>query len=245
MGKVADREIIEQLQRQILKLQANTVPTQDATALGLGAIENAFPDGVFTTGAVHELISHSSEAATCTSGFISAILNKLIQKDGYCVWVSTIPRRSIYAPALKNFGIDAQRILFVDAANHKQTLWVIEEALKCSSLNAVVGELTELDFNASRRLQLAVEKSNVTGFVHRFRPKTENAVACVSRWKVTPIPSLLQTNSGVGFANWQVELLKVRSGQCGKWLVEWSPRGLIYKNKESEIIPITYPKEIA
>ena len=37
-------------------------------------------------------------------------------------------------------------------------LWVIEEALKCEGLAAVIGEIKELSFTQSRRLQLAVEK---------------------------------------------------------------------------------------
>lgn len=245
MERVADKMIIEQLQQQILKLQSNQTYTQEAQVVGFGCMEDAFPRGVFARGAVHELISHTPEAATCTSGFISAILNKLVHKDSCCVWVSTIPRRSIFAPALKTFGIDPERVLFVDAATQKQTLWVLEEALKCSSLSAVVGELTELNFNDSRRLQLAVEKSGVTGFVHRFKPRTENAVACVSRWKITPSASDLSANIGVGFANWNVQLLKVRNGQPGEWQVEWSPKGLGYKQSEAQVIPITFTQETA
>lgn len=56
----------------------------------------------------------------------------------------------------------------MDAGKTKDSLWAIEEALKCNALIAVVGEITELTFNDSRRLQLAVEKSHVTGFIHRF-----------------------------------------------------------------------------
>lgn len=51
---------------------------------------------------------------------------------------------------------------------------VMEEALKCGGLAAVVGEVQDISFTASRRLQLAVEQSGVTGFEssrglpHRF-----------------------------------------------------------------------------
>lgn len=227
---MTQRSIIEQLQQQIEKLQGNHITSADHTfALGLGAIENAFPGKVFPKIAVHELISHSAEQATCTSGFISVILGKLIQKDGYCLWVSQVPRRSVFPVALKGFGIDPERILFVDAAKAKDALWAIEEALKCDALTAVVGEITELGFNDSRRLQLAVEKSHVTGFIHRFRPKIENVVACASRWKISPVASVLEdTMPGVGLPRWDVELLKVRNGKTGKWTIQWSAQGLEY-----------------
>lgn len=229
MRKVADRSIIEQLQQQIIKLQKNqTLSSEQPLPIGLGIMEEAFPGNVFAKGAVHELISNSAEEATCTSGFISVVLGKLISNKGYCLWISTVPRRSIFPSALKSFGIDPERILFVDAGKTTDTLWAIEEALKCNALVAVVGEISELSFNDSRRLQLAVEKSNVTGFIHRFRPKTENAVACVSRWKIKPIGSTLGETPGVGFSTWNIELIKVRNGKTGNWQVQWSPKGLEY-----------------
>ncbi len=236
---MADRAIIEQLQQQIEKLQGNHVTSADhASNLGLGAIETAFPGKVFMKGAVHELISKSTEQATCTSGFISVILGKMIQNSGYCLWISHVPRRSIFPNALKVFGIDPERILFVDAAKTKDALWAIEEALKCDALTAVVGEISELSFNDSRRLQLAVEKSQVTGFIHRFRPKTENAVACVSRWRITPVASAESKKPGVGFSRWHVELLKVRNGQPNNWHVQWSNKGLQYISEEAVIIEL-------
>jgi protein ImuA len=33
---------------------------------------------------------------------------------------------------------------------------------------------------------------------------------------------------GVGFPRWEVELLKVRNGEPGKWIIEWSPNGIKY-----------------
>jgi len=229
MRRVADSAVIEQLQKQILALQRSYVPSEPMSGVGLGQIETAFPDKAFPRGAVHELISHHSEDAACTSGFLSVVLGKLMNQTGSCLWISTVPRRSIYPPALKVFGVDPERILFVDAKKPKETLWAIEEALKCNAITAVVGELSELSFNDSRRLQLAVEQSQVTGFIHRFRPKSENAVACVSRWRITSLASELQnTKPGVGFPRWNVELLKVRNGVPGSWQVQWSDNGLEY-----------------
>ena len=225
MKHEADRLIIEQLQKQILKLQGNRhVADEAALGIGLEFIETAFPEKVFPRGAVHELISTSSETATCTSGFISVIISKLLPQSGSCLWVSTVPRRSIYPPALKSFGIAPERISFVDARNTKETLWVLEESLKCEALTAVVGELSEISFNDSRRLQLAVERSRVTGFIHRYKQKTENVVACVSRWKITPLSSSFpDALPGVGYARWQVELCKVRNGLPASWQVQWVP----------------------
>jgi protein ImuA len=190
-------------------------------------MESAFPGNTFPQAAIHELVSYSPADASCTNGFISVILSKLMQKGGNCIWIST--RRKIHPPALKAFGIDPEQILFVDAWKLKDALWVIEESLKCDALKAVVGEIGELNFNDSRRLQLTVEKSKVTGFIHRHQPKQLNALACVSRWKIKPAPSSLYDHMpGLGFPKWEVELLKARNGKPGKWTLQCSPQGLEY-----------------
>jgi protein ImuA len=233
MKRVADRLVIDELQKKISHLQGNQQRySEPIFPIGLGEMESAFPEKAFPKGVIHEMISTSSEGATCTSGFISVVLGKIMQQSGYCLWISTIPRRSIYPPALKAFGIDPEKILFVDTPKTKDTLWAIEEALKCDSLVAVVGELTELNFNDSRRLQLAVEQSHVTGFIHRFQPKIQNAVACATRWKINSMASTESDLPGLGFSRWDVQLLKVRNGQPGNWQVQWSPDGLEYIHTE-------------
>jgi protein ImuA len=223
---MSNRAVIEQLQKQILTLQGNLRPTgQQALPLGLGELESAFPGGAFPKGAMHELISTSSETAACTSAFIALILGKLMKQGGHCLWISTVPRRSIFPHALSMFGVAPEHILFVDAATPKETLWAIEEALKCEALAAVVGELNELSFNDSRRLQLAMERSRVTGFIHRFRPRQQSPVACVARWKISHLPSEAPDNlPGLGFPRWNIQLLKVRSGQPASWQVQWLPK---------------------
>jgi protein ImuA len=138
-------EIIEQLHKQILVLQGDQRSKEERSALGLGLIESAFPGKTFPRGAVHELVSLNSEAASSTNGFMSVVLGQLMKQDGCCMWIST--KRKIFPPALRAFGIDPGRILFVDAWRVKDALWTIEEALKCEALNAVVGEVSELSFN--------------------------------------------------------------------------------------------------
>ena len=99
----------------------------------------------------------------------------------------------------------------------------MEEALKCDSLSAVVGDMKELSFTNSRRLQLAVERSQVTGFILRNNPRNLNTTACVSRWKITPLPGeSAEDLPGVGFPRWNVELLKVRNGKPGSWQIEFA-----------------------
>ncbi|MGZ3834096.1 MAG: ImuA family protein, partial [Mucilaginibacter sp.] len=87
---------------------------------------------------------------------------------------------------------------------------------------AVVTELREISFAQSRRLQLAVESSKVTGFILRNDPRKVGTTTCVARWQITPLPSVLDDElPGVGFPRWQIDLLKVRNGSPGSWTLEW------------------------
>lgn len=75
----------------------------------------------------------------------------------------------------------------------------------------------------SRRFQLAVEHSGVTGFIHRFCPRVENATACTARWKITPLPTTaIDDLPGVGHSNWEVQLLKVKNGRPASWNITFS-----------------------
>jgi protein ImuA len=228
MVQAADKKkIIAQLQGEILSMQGLRDSSAGKLRLGLEVLEQAFPNQTFPVAAVHEFLSYGREEAAATNSFMSCLLNKLMPKDGYCIWVAV--RRSIYPPALKRFGIDADRIVFVDAVKNVDALWVIEEALKCDQVAAVVGEVPDLNFTESRRLQLAVESSKVTGLIHRCYPRQENTVACVSRWHIKPVPSQMEDGlPGVGFPQWEVHLSKVRNGHPGTWLVEWAGSGFAH-----------------
>jgi protein ImuA len=110
----------------------------------------------------------------------------------------------------------------VDLSKEKDVMWVMDEALKCPALSAVVGEKKDLSFTESRRLQLAVEQSQATGFILRKRDKV-NTTACVSRWRITSSPSeLIDDLPGVGFPHWRVELLRMRNGRSGVWDLKWT-----------------------
>jgi protein ImuA len=229
MNLLAKRnDIIRQLQKEVLGLQGYKRPGSAApVSHGLGAIEYAFPDRVFPLGAMHEFISHSAEDIAATTGFVTALLSKTVAQQKMCVWVSS--KRILFPPALKVFGIEPHRVLFIDLLRPKDVLWTIEEALSCQAVGAVVGDMRELTFTESRRLQLAVEKSGVTGFIHRHYPRKENTVACVSRWKIKQAPGLCEDGlPGVGLPSWQVQLVKVRNGRPGSWHIAWVANGFKY-----------------
>ncbi|TWR25217.1 Error-prone repair protein ImuA [Mucilaginibacter pallidiroseus] len=228
------KEIINQLQKEILLLQGFKPPAPDNSGgLGLGPVEQAFPNGVFPTGAIHEFLGFEQEHSAAFGGFIAGILGKLMLQGSVCLWISM--SRTVFPPALKSFGIEPDRVIFIDVKRERDILWATEEALKCDALSAVVAEVADMNFMQSRRLQLAVEQSKVTGFILRTDARKLTANICVARWQITPQPSVLEDGMpGVGFPRWNVELLKVRNGNPGAWVMQWADAGFTTITPEIE-----------
>jgi protein ImuA len=215
-------DIISRLQKDILLLQGfKPLPADAATLPRLGPIDAAFPDHSFPLASIHEFLIANAEDAAATSGFIACLLSSLMNNNRASAWISSSKR--IFPPALKSFGIEPDKILFINSPTEKHILWIMEEALKCEGLAAVVCEIPYINFTASRRLQLAVEQSRVTGFIIRNQPGNLTPNACSSRWRISSLPSSSQDDlPGVGFPRWNIELLKIRNGKPGTWQLEWS-----------------------
>jgi len=195
-------DIIAQLQKDILPLQGlKALSTDSNIGIGFKPIELSFPNATFPVGFMHEFLSATTEDAAATNGFVAGLLSRLMQFGGACIWISA--SRTLFPPALKTFGIKPDQVIFIDLKKEKDVLWTIEVALKCDKLSAVLGELKEISFTELRRLQLAAEQSRVTGLLVRHQPDILNTIACVSRWRITSLPTeLVDGMPGVGFSRW-------------------------------------------
>jgi protein ImuA len=235
----AKTDIITRLKMDILPLEGFRMSMAgEALDAGLGPMNRAFPQGSFPLAAIHEFISSGPESAAATTGFISALASPLIKKGGAGIWIGSSGK--IFPPALQQFGIEPSRIIFIDLQKENDLLWAVEEALKCHGLAAVFAEIQSLSFTASRRFQLAVEQSRVTGFIHRSNPRILNTNASVSRWKISPLPTeTYDALPGLGYPRWNVELLKIRNGKPGAWQMEWSDHRF---NHVSKPIPSIIPE---
>jgi len=216
------KDRIAALQKEILSMQGFREMSERRIRTGMPYLDAAFPGQVFPAGVIHELGSSSRTGSAATAGFMACLLGLLSARSGgLCLWISA--RRTLFPPALAFFNIPADRIIFIDVAKESDVIWAVEEALKCNVLTAVVGELEEISFTQSRRLQLAVEHSHVTGLMHCFNVNKITQNTCVARWKIDPVPSLVEEDMpGIGQPAWQVALLKIRNGKPGRWNITWS-----------------------
>lgn len=186
---------------------------------GIGALDDALPEGGLGAGLLHEVAGAAGDAAA--RGFVAALAGRFAEARGRApvLWCrlrgAGQEEGVLYGPGLSRFGLRPDRLLLALAERPAELLWVMEEGLRCRHLAAVIGEGAAGGLTASRRLQLAAGASGVAAFL--ILPPGGQAMhsAAATRWHVASMP-------GQAGPRWQVELRRVRSGgHPGTWTLEW------------------------
>jgi protein ImuA len=197
--------------------------------LGVPAVDQALPDGGLPLGCLHEVVGENDPFNSVATGFSAAILARIAERQGQVIWITR--GDDLYAPGIAAYGLKPERLIVVRARRDADILWAMEEALRCRTLGAVLGEIGDIDMVASRRLQLAAEQSGVTGLLLRAADRRLGATASVTRWGLSAAPSRPPDGKPggdpglLGVPRWRTRLLRCRGGQPGEWLLEWHDNG--------------------
>lgn len=211
---------IAALRRQLTMGDA-LAPAPRVTRLGIAAIDAALPWGGLPGGAIHEVTGPESDGAA--TGFCTTLLARLSAGTRPVLWVTA--NDDLYAPGLAAFGLSPERLIVVRARRTAETFWTIEEALRCRSLAAVLGEVRGPTRTVARRLQLVARGSGVTAVL--LRHDEDDAFAnAVTRWHVVSArrDDAAEDDSN---ARWRVDLVRCRGrihgeeGYVARWLIEW------------------------
>lgn len=192
-----------------------------ALPFGAAEIDLRLPGGGLPLGALHEVaasgseLTHAAAAGLFAAGFLARM-------TGQVLWCLR-GHRGVFAPGLAGVGLSHERVIYAEAGNSDgSVLSILEEGLAHAALAGVVGEVKRLSLTASRRLQLAAEKSGVTAFVLRpfASEAAEETTAAVTRWRLSSLPSSPLPTMGVGRPRWRVELVRCSNGEPAQWIVE-------------------------
>lgn len=240
----ASHDTIDALRKELMQLGGLKSPRKEFYCNeGISCMNDHFPNGHFPTASVHEFICPAPESMAASLGFVAALNTILFSPEAVIGWIGSDAR--LFPPAFTAFNLQPHHIICIYPESIKERTWVIEEALKCKGLNAVIAELNGFDFKQSRRFQLAVEESGVTGFLLNSRKGVAENNACVGRWKIHSIPG---ENSeglpGVGFPAWHVELDKIRNGRKGCWQLYYS-NGILHSKNDLVSTVLEQPKKWA
>ena len=190
---------------------------------GLEIIDRHLPLRGLPQGHLHEALEAgaASRYAGLATLFVAGILARMRSPVLWC-----LRGRDLFAPALARVGLHPDRVIFCETWKDRDVLPAMEEGLKCAGLAAVVGEVSKLSLNASRRLQLCAGESGVTALViRRWHNTTEKEAAAepsaaATRWRVAPSPSPASGFDGLPRQCWQLDLLRARGGEPHSWVLE-------------------------
>jgi protein ImuA len=184
----------------------------------VAALDEAWPDGGLPHAALHEARAVRSPADfAAATGFVAAIAGRLKKPVLWCA-----KNTSLYGPGLAGIGLPPQRLLIARLHKDKDALAAMEEGLRHGFLGVVIGEVERCDLTASRRLQLAAEKSGVMALLLRqpAQRHADDAISAASRWRIAAAPSAPHIIPQAGRAQWRLDLVRSRYGTTGSWIVE-------------------------
>jgi protein ImuA len=125
-----------------------------------------------------------------------------------------------YGHGLSALGLDPRRLILVETAHRKETLWAIEEALHSGAPAAVAGVIDKLDLKSSQRLQLAATDAGLPLLLLRPAQNLESSAAA-TRWRVGTRPAARDRFGLFARPRWHLQLERCRNGRAGEWFVEY------------------------
>lgn len=222
MAQSGAKPVIAELRERISHLEGGHARRNNTLPFGVAEIDGHLPGGGLPYGALHEFAGGGTGTVDGAAAALFAA-GIAARTKGKVIWCLTRP--DLFFPALAQVGLHPDRVIFVEADREEDVLASMEEALSFGGLGAVVAELVRLPMTASRRLQLAAEKTGAMGLVvRRWRRQTEASdfgqpTASSTRWRVSVLPSEELPVPGVGRGRWFLELMRVKAGECAEFTV--------------------------
>jgi hypothetical protein len=130
------------------------------------------------------------------------------------------PHGRLHGHGLNALGLDPARLILVETAHRKETLWAMEEAVRSAAPAAVAGVIDTLDLKLSQRLHLAATDAGLPVFLLRPAPTLESSAAA-TRWRIGPATAARDRFGLVTQPRWHLQLERCRNGRPGEWVVEY------------------------
>ena len=200
---------IEQLRKDLARLSrtVNEVVRQPVTS-GCQALDDLLPGGGFARGTLIEWLGGGVGNGASFLALVAA--REACREEGVLVVVDT--GRRFYPPAAAAWEVDLNRVLLVRPESDKDEHWVVDQALRCSQVSAVLAWPQRIPDRIFRRWQLSAESGDCLGLL--VRPAT---VRAEPSWAETR----LRIVSRASPHDWQLalEILRCRGG-CHKSKLE-------------------------
>jgi protein ImuA len=190
---------------------------------GVPALDRHLPDGGLACGGLHEVVPEEGGTAAAF-GFLVALLARLPKEARPLFFVMPgygfSPYGRLSGHGLSALGLDPARLIVVETAHRRDTLWVLEEALRSGVPAAVFGIVDKLDLKLSQRLQLTAADAGLPLFLLRPAQLLESSAAA-TRWRIGTAEAARDRFGLFARARWHLLLERCRNGRAGEWIVEY------------------------
>jgi protein ImuA len=211
--------VMQELRRRL----PNREGLRKGLPFGVAALDTHLPEGGLACGALHEVVPDTEGAMAAAFGFIAAILSRLPQTHPLIFIRPTHGLRQygrLSGHGLNSLGLDPRRLILVETAHRKETLWALAEALRSGAPSAVAGMIDKLDLKTSQKLHLAASDCGLPLFL--LRPaQTLEASAAATRWRVGIVKAARDRFGLYARPRWHLQLERCRNGRPGEWVVEY------------------------
>src|SRR5580704_2126134 len=209
---------------ELRRLMPGMGEERKALPFGLGTIDSHLPDGGLTCGALHEVVPQAESCIAAAFGFIAAVLGRLTYPLLFVMPTYGLrpyrPHGRLHGHGLNALGLDPGRLILVETAHRKETLWAMEEAVRSAAPAAVVGVIDTLDLKLSQRLHLAATDVGLPLFLLRPAQTLESSAAA-TRWRIGTAKAARDRFGLVTRPRWHLQLERCRNGRPGEWVVEY------------------------
>jgi hypothetical protein len=131
----------------------------DSESTGIAPLDQALLGG-WPVGALSQIVSHE---AGLGFSLMQPLLARLTQGGRHAALIA--PPYIPYAPALRDAGVELQRLLWIAPKDRIDALWAAEQMLRSGLYGAVALWSPALEAPIERRLQLAAETGRSVGIV--------------------------------------------------------------------------------
>ena len=237
--------VMAELRRLIPRMGEQRAPLP----FGLAAIDSHLPDGGLACGALHEVVPAAESCIAAAFGFIAAVLARISSppppgsrlrapewgreqraaspRAHPLFFIAPTyglrpyrPHGRLYGHGLNTLGLDPARLILVETAHRKETLWAMEEAVRSAAPAAVVGIIDTLDLKLSQRLHLAATDAGLPVFLLRPAQTLESSAAA-TRWRIGIAKAARDRFGLVTQPRWHLQLERCRNGRQGEWVVQY------------------------
>src|SRR5262245_58681061 len=213
----ARQALIAGLRRKVARLEAGRPPEDERPiSTGSPALDRLLPASGLRRGTLVEYLASTSGSGAGTLAFAAA-------REACCEGRAfvVVDGSYFYPPAAAAWEIDLSAMLVLRPASEADTLWALDQALRCPGVGAVWARCDRLDVRDFRRLQLAAECGGTLGLLMRPARQRGQPTWADVQWEVRSVKNEERRVKAVfssSFELWRlhVELVRCRGAAGGQ-----------------------------